>query len=262
MAQPGVVETGNGVFPFCAAMSHANAKRRRTWSWCIGCVAVLAAGCVAGLPEGLSSPDQRVVCNTARGACYDRFGPSIGLTQAFLGRAAAAALTAELREEPAAARQANFSPAPGIECVRAAGPCRRQGKVLGELTAILFGPWPETGLDAELRSILGIEWKWLGSRYNNDTSLRPADPSRYTVRLEANGFVQARVDCNRAGGRYRLAERRLTIELMHSTMAACEPGSLEAVFRQDLARTGHFHLRDGRLFVDLGYDTGTMEFGR
>jgi heat shock protein HslJ len=224
--------------------------------------AVHASGCATGLPEDLTSPDQRVVCNNVRGACYDRLGPSIGLTQTFLGSEAAATLTAELRDQPASARQASFSPAPGIECVRATGPCHQQGKVHDALTTVLFGPWPETGHDAEVRAILGVEWKWLGSRYNDDTSLRPADPSRYTVRLEAHGSVQARVDCNRAGGRYRLAERRLTIELMHSTMAACEPGSLEAVFRKDLARTGHFRLKDGRLFVDLGYDTGTMEFGR
>jgi len=120
----------------------------------------------ASLPEALSSPDQRVVCNAAHGICYDRFGASIGLTRIFLGHEVAERLTANLRDVPPASGQGlSFSPAPEIECLRETGPCRAQGVVLEELTSILFGPWPKTGLDANARMLLDVDWQWLGSRY-------------------------------------------------------------------------------------------------
>lgn len=215
------------------------------------------------MPEGLSSPDQRVVCNTAHGICYDRFGASIGLTHIFLGREMADSLTARLRDAPpASGHGVSFSPAPGIECMREIGPCRTQGAVLEELTSILFGPWPEIGLDANVRALVDVDWKWLESHYNDDTSVIPADPTQYTLRFAANGSVNARVDCNRAGGRYHLEEGKLRIEITHSTMAACEPDSLEAIFLKDIGRTGAFFLQDGKLHVDLNHDAGAMAFGR
>lgn len=217
----------------------------------------------ASLPTGLSSPDQRVVCNASHGICYDRFGASIGLTQIFLGREVAESLTARLRDAPTASDQGvSFSPAPGIECTHETGPCRTQDVVLKELTLILFGPWQETGLDANTRMLVNVDWKWLGSHYSNDSLVKPTDSARYTLRFAADGSVNARVDCNRAGGQYRLEEGKLSVEITHSTMAACEPDSLEAVFLKDMGRTDTFMLQDGKLHIDLKHDTGAMEFGR
>ena len=50
--------------------------------------------------------------------------------------------------------------------------------------------------------------------------------------------------------------------MTHATLAACEPGSLDQTFRRDLGAAAIFFIRQGRLFLDLKYDTGTMEFGR
>src|ERR1700704_4988467 len=49
------------------------------------------------LPARLESPDRGVVCNHERAICYDRYGASIGLTEAFLGHVAAERLTTNLR---------------------------------------------------------------------------------------------------------------------------------------------------------------------
>jgi heat shock protein HslJ len=134
--------------------------------------------------------------------------------------------------------------------------------MLTGLTAALFGPWPETRNDAAPHALVGLDWKWLGSRYSDDSSVRPADPPRYVLRFAPNGRVEVRADCNRAGGHYRLAAPHLTVELTHSTLAACEPGSLETDFRKDLARIGTYLIRNGRLYVELSGDSGTMEFDR
>ena len=183
----------------------------------------------ATLPAGLDSPDHGVVCNRERAVCYDRYGPSIGLTEVFLGGSAAKRLTASLREPREEHRPGTaFSPAEGVECVRETGPCRVEGKPHAGLIAVLYGPPARRdGLSAEARAILGAEWHWLGTRYNNDTERRPTEPAGYTLRLERDGSVRVRADCNEAGGLYRLEGSRLTIQLTQSTLAACEPGSLE-----------------------------------
>ena len=77
------------------------------------------------LPAGLSSPDHGVVCNDQQGACFDRYGPSMGLTEAFLGPRMAQALTVLLRGAPPDRRPgAEFSPAENVTCMRETGPCR------------------------------------------------------------------------------------------------------------------------------------------
>ncbi|HYA38893.1 MAG TPA: hypothetical protein VEI74_11570 [Candidatus Methylomirabilis sp.] len=82
------------------------------------------------LPADLTSPDQRVVCNRQRAICYDRMGPSIGLTAAFLGNDAAERLTYQLRAMPVDRRHgAAFSPAEGVACAREAGPRRMAGAI-------------------------------------------------------------------------------------------------------------------------------------
>ena len=225
---------------------------------------VLGGACATSagkLPAGLHAPDRGVVCDGGRGVCFDRFGPSIGLTEAFLGPAQARALTASLRETPRSA-DLNFSPGESITCRRGIGPCRSGETVQEALTAALYGPHPPRSRSAEAAAVMGADWKWLVSRYSNGTETRPAEPNRYRLRIEPDGLLRAWVDCNRAGGRYRMDGSAIVIEVMHSTIAACEPGSLDRTFLRDLAGAGAFHLRQGRLYFSLKEDSGIMEFER
>lgn len=232
-----------------------------------GILLAMASLATAGeekLPAGLASPDHGVVCNAERGACFDRYGPSIGLTQAFLGQVAADRLTAALRAAPqASGPDAAFSPADGVECQGVTRSCRADAEVLEGLTAVLYGPRPAPAhRDAEGRAVVDVNWKWIGTRYSNDADTRPADPSRYVLRLEPGGSVRVQADCNGAGGSYLLKEGRIRINITHATMAACEPGSLEEVFLRGLSVAALYFLRDGRLYLDLNADAGIMEFGR
>ena len=108
-------------------------------------------------------------------------------------------------------------------------------------------------------ALVGVVWKWQRSRYNNDTQAVPPDPNRYTVQLLPEGSISIRADCNRAGGIYRLANQQITIEITHSTMAACPPDSLEQIFIRDLGAAALHFIRDGTLYLELQYDTGTMQ---
>lgn len=216
------------------------------------------------LPASLFSPDRAVVCHKANQICFDRFGPSIGLTEVFLGQAAAHRLTTTLREHPIEQSQgARFSLDSGIDCVRETGPCRMAGDLHAGLTTALFGPWPPRAAQgAEAAAVIGVEWIWAGSRYSNDTNVRPAEPSRFRLRMEPGGLLNLQADCNAAGGRYRIEGRRVTITVTHSTMAACGPDSPDRTFLKDLGAAGGWLVREGRLYLDLVLDSGTMEFDR
>jgi heat shock protein HslJ len=204
-----------------------------------------------------------VVCNKSSGVCYDRFGPSIGLTEAFLGPEPAQRLTDALREQPVEhAPGAIVTPAPGIECVRETGPCKVKGELHKGLTSALYGPWPARSRSAEAAAIIDGEWGWVVTRYSDDSVAQPADPASYTLRLKPDSSLSIRADCNRVGGRYVIEESTISIEMTHSTLVACEPDSLDSVFLRDLAAARVFFLRRGKLFLDLKYDTGTMEFSR
>ena len=225
---------------------------------------VFAMAAAADLPIGLSSPDYGVVCHASRAVCYDRYGPSIGLTEAFLGREAAERLTTTLRQNPPDNRPgASFSPADGVECQREVGPCRVGGTLHQPLSTVLYTlPSRPSHMTAEYAAIVGVDWQWQVTRYSNDTQAVPQDPARYRLRLEADGALRVTADCNQAGGRYRVDRSTIAIEVMPTTMAACAPGSLDAVFRRDLAAATIFFMRTGDLYLDLKYDTGTMQFGR
>lgn len=116
--------------------------------------------------------------------------------------------------------------------------------------------------DGSSTSIGGIVWKWQRTAYNNDTEIRPLDPSHYTILLMPEGHLSVKIDCNAGGGRYTLNGSSLTLELTHSTMAACPQGTLADRFMKDLAAARIAFMRDGDLYLDLMYDTGTMKFAR
>jgi heat shock protein HslJ len=98
--------------------------------------------------------------------------------------------------------------------------------------------------------------------YNDDRKSVPAKPVNYTIWFLEDGKVTVKADCNVKGGVYSTEGKRLTIEITHSTMAACEEGSLEEQFVRDLTGAAIFFLQDGDLYIDLNYDTGTMKFSK
>jgi heat shock protein HslJ len=111
-------------------------------------------------------------------------------------------------------------------------------------------------------SLTGTTWQWVQTLYHNDKRTAPAKPGMYTIRFREDGVVDVRADCNRKGGTYSLQGKRLSINITHSTMAACEPGSLENEFVRNLTAGTNYFFRGGNLYVDLKFDTGTMKFSR
>ena len=119
----------------------------------------------------------------------------------------------------------------------------------------------EKRTDIAMHGIVGPVWRWVRTRYGNDTALtRPAEAAGYTVQLRPDGTVHVRGDCNVSGGSFTLKNNDLAIAVTYSTRVACPEGSLEDAFIRDLNRTGRCMVRNGGLSLDLKLDAGTMEF--
>ena len=111
---------------------------------------------------------------------------------------------------------------------------------------------------AQLPSLAGTAWQWVHTRYNNDKRTVPAKPEKYTIWFREGGRIDIKADCNAKGGTYTLNGKQLLMKVVTSTMAACEPGSLEGEFVRNLEAATNYFFREGDLHVDMKYDTGTM----
>jgi heat shock protein HslJ len=107
-------------------------------------------------------------------------------------------------------------------------------------------------------------WKWVQTLYNDDRKAVPANPQNYTVEFREDGTISVKADCNMKGGIWSVSaeEKLLSIEITHSTMAACPEGSLEDEFVRGLSGAAIYFMKDGDLYIDLKYDSGTMRFSK
>ena len=91
----------------------------------------------------ITAPAPGVICDQAGPTCYDKQGPSIGLTQTYFGSIAANRLLAELRERPTTN---DFRLSNGSVCDLRAATCWSDGwqkaQMAPKLTQQLFGSLP------------------------------------------------------------------------------------------------------------------------
>lgn len=132
------------------------------------------------------------------------------------------------------------------------------------LGIVLVGCAAGSSSDQNIRSkapeaVIDKTWQWEATVTPVEKITVPA-PERYTVLLKADGTVQARFDCNRGGGGYKISPGRLSFTPLMSTRMACPPDSLDSVFMRDLQRVVSFFLENGTLYLELPYDSGTMKF--
>ena len=125
-------------------------------------------------------------------------------------------------------------------------------------------PVSDVAPEKNIQGISGTVWRWVQTQYNDDRKAVPADPKNYTVQFLEDGTLHVKADCNQKGGTYSASaeEKRLSIEITHSTMAACPEGSLEDEFVRGLSGAAIYFIKDGDLYIDLKYDSGTMRFSK
>ena len=114
----------------------------------------------------------------------------------------------------------------------------------------------------EYRIITGPVWQWTQTLYNDDRKVVPPDPENYTVEILEDGTISVKAGCNQKGGTISIprGEMSISIEITESTMAFCPEGSLEDEFVKGLSAAAIYYIRNGDLYIDLKYDSGTMQF--
>ena len=114
----------------------------------------------------------------------------------------------------------------------------------------------------EHMGITGPVWQWVQTLYNDDRNIVPDDPENYTLQFMEDGTVRVKADCNQKGGTVSISpkEKRISIEITRSTMAFCTKGSLEDEFVKGLSAAAIYFIKNGDLYIDLKYDSGTMRF--
>jgi para-nitrobenzyl esterase len=109
--------------------------------------------------------------------------------------------------------------------------------------------------------LVGTSWQLVKFQGGDDKVLRPDDKSKYTLAFNADGTVNARLDCNRGRGGWKSEEKgRLEFGPMAITRAQCPPGSLHDQLVKQLPFVRSYVMKDGHLFLSLMADGGIYEF--
>jgi len=109
------------------------------------------------------------------------------------------------------------------------------------------------------QSVLNKTWQWV-STITPVEKIMVLNPERYTIVLTDDGKLQARFDCNRGGGEFKISYGKLSFGPLMSTRMACPSDTMDGPFMRDLQRVASFFLQDGLLYLELPYDSGTMKF--
>jgi heat shock protein HslJ/membrane-bound inhibitor of C-type lysozyme len=165
-----------------------------------------------------------------------------------LALAGCAALSLDGEDEPAAGAKAD-SAAPG------AAPAAASAGSHGATTPATEIP---DGTEAT-PPLVGTTWYWLWT-LDPERTWAPADHSRYTLTLGADGRLALRADCNRGAAGYRLDGLRLDVQSIGTTKMACPAGGLGDRFVKQVQVARHAVAVVGLLRVDLFADSGTMWF--
>ena len=112
--------------------------------------------------------------------------------------------------------------------------------------------------------IAGPVWQWTQTLYNDDRKVVPENPENYTVQFQEDGTISVKADGNVKGGTVSISpgEKTISIEITESTMAFCPEGSLEDEFFKGLSAAAIYFIRNGELYIDLKYDSGTKKFSK
>ncbi|MGB5973446.1 MAG: META domain-containing protein [Nodosilinea sp.] len=109
-------------------------------------------------------------------------------------------------------------------------------------------------------ALVGTLWKLQQIQYSDGALLVPDEPESYTAEFLEDGTLLVRADCNRGRGEFSTdGDRSLEVSPIATTMAACPEGSMGNDFVQALGNSGGYFFQEGDLFIDLAFDSGTIQ---
>jgi para-nitrobenzyl esterase len=106
----------------------------------------------------------------------------------------------------------------------------------------------------------GFSWRLVKFSGADGTTLKPADPAKYTIEFGAGGRVTARIDCNRGRGTWKsAAPGALELGELALTRAKCPAAALDDHIVRRWPLITSYAFKDGHLFLSLMADGGTYE---
>jgi heat shock protein HslJ len=121
------------------------------------------------------------------------------------------------------------------------------------------------GIPVDTRNPLaGTKWRLLEIQSMDDTigTVKPKDPSLFTMRLNSDGTVNMHLDCNSASGNWIFEpgddglSGRFEFGSLAATRALCSPPNLDERFLAQAKYIRGYLLRGGKLYLSLMADGG------
>jgi heat shock protein HslJ len=149
------------------------------------------------------------------------------------------------------------------------------GRLLACLGMAAFTPWPgppstraagtrDQAASKSVSALADTRWRLVEFQSMDDAqgTTRPADRSLYTMRLNGDGTVAMRLDCNRATGTWSAeptgdgTSGRYEFGPLAATRALCPPRTMEESILKQAGYIRSYLLKDGRLYLSLMADGG------
>ena len=110
--------------------------------------------------------------------------------------------------------------------------------------------------------LAGTSWRLVKFQGGDDTTLVPADKSKYSLAFATDGnVVHVRIDCNRGSGTWNSPEvNQLQFGPLALTRAMCPPAALTDRLTRDWPAMRSYVMSNGHLFLSLMADGGIYEF--
>ena len=110
-------------------------------------------------------------------------------------------------------------------------------------------------------SLQGSSWRLVQINMSDGITRAAIERSRYTLGFGADGVLNVRFDCNRGRGTWKSSgPGNLEFGPLALTRAFCPMGSLHDELVRQWPRVRSYVLKDGRLYLSLEADGGTIEF--
>ena len=107
----------------------------------------------------------------------------------------------------------------------------------------------------------GTSWRLVQINMSDGATRAAIERSRYTIGFGTEGLLNVRFDCNRGRGSWKSSgPANLEFGPLALTRALCPVGSLHDDLVRQWPYVRSYLIKDGRLFLSLMADGGTIEF--
>jgi len=126
---------------------------------------------------------------------------------------------------------------------------------------------PAAPENVPFNTLAGTEWQLIEMRSSAGVSQEPVTPSRYTLSFAAGGTASMQLDCNRGTASWsnpisNATGGSLRFGPIASTRAMCPPPTLGEMLGRQLEQVRSFRIDDGKLFMSLDANGGTIVWDR